>query len=84
MVRGGVREEYLNDPLNPRLARGPFGSQSVAAASGYVVPSWTLPDPEARPGSIDSISVRSKALRRDQGSGSTARPASVRSAATRC
>ena len=50
VVRGGVREQYLNDPLNPRLAHGPFGSQSVAAASGYVVPSWTLPDPEARPG----------------------------------
>jgi enterochelin esterase family protein len=38
----------------------------VAAASGYVVPSWTLPDPEARPGTIDSISLRSKALRREQ------------------
>ena len=46
VVRGGVREQYLNDPLNPRLAHGPFGSQSVAAASGYVVPSWT----SARPG----------------------------------
>ena len=66
VVRGGVREQYLNDPLNPRLAHGPFGSQSVAAASGYVVPSWTLPDPEARPGTIDSISLRSKALRREQ------------------
>jgi enterochelin esterase family protein len=66
VVRGGVREEYLNDPLNPRLAHGPFGSQSVAAASGYVVPSWTLPDPEARPGTIDSISMRSRALRREQ------------------
>jgi enterochelin esterase-like enzyme len=66
VVRGGVREQYLNDPLNPRVARGPFGSQSVAAASGYVVPSWCLPDPEARPGSLESISVRSKALRREQ------------------
>ncbi|HYQ33136.1 MAG TPA: alpha/beta hydrolase-fold protein, partial [Lapillicoccus sp.] len=66
VVRGDVREQYLNDPLNPRLAHGPFGSQSVAAAAGYVVPSWTLPDPEARPGSLDSISLRSKALRREQ------------------
>jgi enterochelin esterase family protein len=66
IVRGDVREQYLNDPLNPRVAHGPFGSQSVAAASGYVVPSWTLPDPEARPGTLDSISLRSKALRREQ------------------
>ncbi len=66
VVRGDHREEYLNDPLNPRVAHGPFGSQSVAAASGYVVPSWCLPDPEARPGSIESISLRSKALRREQ------------------
>lgn len=66
VVRGGVREEYLNDPLNPRVAHGPFGSQSVAAASGYVVPSWCLPDPEARPGSLESMSLRSKALRREQ------------------
>jgi len=66
VVRGGVREEYLNDPLNPRVAHGPFGSQSVAAASGYGVPSWCLPDPEARPGSLESMSLRSKALRREQ------------------
>src|SRR4029453_8420165 len=66
VVRGDVREEYLNDPLNPRGARGPLGSQSVAAASGYLVPPWTLPDPESRPGTLDSISLRSKALRREQ------------------
>jgi enterochelin esterase-like enzyme len=66
IVRGSVREEHVNDPRNPRLAHGPFGSSSVAAASGYVVPSWSLPDPEARPGSLESISLRSKALRRDQ------------------
>ena len=50
----------------PGWPHGPFGSQSVAAASGYVVPAWTLPDPEARPGTMDSISLRSKALRREQ------------------
>lgn len=67
IVRGGEREEYVNDPLNPRLAHGPFGSSSVAAASGYVVPSWSLHDPEARPGSLEWVSLRSKALRREQG-----------------
>jgi enterochelin esterase-like enzyme len=66
IVSRGVRQEHINDPLNPRLAHGPFGSSSVAAAAGYVVPSWCLPDPEARPGSLDSISLRSKALRREQ------------------
>lgn len=66
VVRDGHREEYLNDPLNPRYANGPFGSSSVAAATGYEVPSWCLFDPEARPGSLESTSLRSKALRRDQ------------------
>ena len=66
IVHSGWREEYVNDPLNPKVATGPFGSSSVAAATGYVVPSWTLPDAEARPGSLDSMSLRSKALRREQ------------------
>ena len=52
VVRGDHRESYVNDPLNPKLAHGPFGASSVCAATGYVVPDWTLPDPEARPGEI--------------------------------
>ncbi|GAA1907995.1 alpha/beta hydrolase [Lapillicoccus jejuensis] len=65
-VRGGHREEYLQDPLNPRVAHGPFGASSVCAATGYVVPDWTRPDPEARPGEVVGMRLRSRALRREQ------------------
>ena len=64
IVHGDHHESYVNDPLNPKLAHGPFGASSVCAATGYVVPDWTLPDPEARPGEIVEHSMPSKALRR--------------------
>jgi enterochelin esterase-like enzyme len=64
IVRGDHRESYVNDPLNPRLAHGPFGASSVCAATGYVVPDWTMPDPEARPGELVEHTLASKALRR--------------------
>lgn len=64
MVRGTVRESYVNDPLNPRLAHGPFGSSSVCAATGYEVPEWTLPDPESRPGELVDHVLQSRAMRR--------------------
>jgi enterochelin esterase family protein len=64
IVRGG-HGERINDPLNPRLAHSPVGSSSVCYARGYVVPEWTQPDPESRPGSLAELSVPSRALRRD-------------------
>jgi enterochelin esterase-like enzyme len=64
VVRGGQRER-INDPLNPRLAESPVGSSSVCYAHGYVVPDWTLPDPEARPGSLVDMVMPSRALRRE-------------------
>jgi 1,4-alpha-glucan branching enzyme len=64
VVRGDVREAYVNDPLNPRLAHGPFGTSSVCAATGYQVPDWTLPDAESRPGELVEDGLQSKALRR--------------------
>lgn len=65
VVRDGVRESYLNDPLNPRVAQGPFGTSSVCAATGYVVPEWTLPDAESRPGELVEGGFHSKAMRRN-------------------
>ena len=65
LVRGEHREQYVNDPLNPRLAHGPFGSSSVLSATGYEVPDWCRPDPEARPGEVVEQMLTSKALRRD-------------------
>jgi enterochelin esterase-like enzyme len=65
LVRGEHREQYVNDPLNPRLAHGPFGSSSVLSATGYEVPDWCRPDPEARPGDVVEQVLTSKALRRE-------------------
>ena len=64
VTRDGHADSFLNDPLNPKLAHGPFGASSVCAASGYQVPDWTLHDPEARPGEIVERTITSKALRR--------------------
>jgi enterochelin esterase-like enzyme len=64
VVRGGQRER-INDPLNPQLAHSPVGSSSVLYSSGHVIPDWTQPDPEARPGSLADMVVPSRALRRD-------------------
>ena len=64
VVRGGERSRF-NDPLNPRLSRSPVGDSSACYADGYVVPEWTFPDPEARPGSLVDMVVPSRALRRD-------------------
>ena len=52
LVHGDHRDYYVNDPLNPRLAHGPFGASSVLSATGYEVPDWCRPDPEARPGDV--------------------------------
>ncbi|MDR3033172.1 MAG: hypothetical protein LBV78_08700 [Kitasatospora sp.] len=64
VVRGDKRER-INDPLNPRLAHSPLGSSSVCYAHGHVIPDWTQPDPEARPGALLDLVVPSRALRRD-------------------
>ena len=64
-VRNGGDVVSGNDPLNPRVAHSPVGSSSVCAASGYVVPEWVSPDPDARPGSLESFVVPSRALRRE-------------------
>jgi enterochelin esterase family protein len=64
-VAHGEQRERINDPLNSRLAHSPLGSSSVCYARGYEVPEWTLPDPEARPGTLVDLVVPSRALRRD-------------------
>ena len=54
--------EWLMDPLNPRIARDPYGANSVCHGEGYETPEWTAPDEEARPGSIEELEVESRAL----------------------
>ncbi len=75
---GGSRVEYqlesidssgaghrFNDPLNPRLGWGPFGAQSVCAATGYVDPEWAEPDPGAEAGALVDAGLFSCALGRE-------------------
>ena len=64
-VRHGEHVECGNDPLNPKISYSPVGTSSVCFANGYTTPDWTEPDPEARPGELAEIAVRSRALRRD-------------------
>jgi enterochelin esterase family protein len=59
------RTEWIEDPRNPQRARDPFGANSVVHAHGYAVPEWTRPDPEARPGTIESHALDSRALGRE-------------------
>lgn len=61
VVRGDDRE-FIVDPLNPVQARDPFGANSVCQAYGYERPSWTHPDPEARPGSIEQHRIAAGAF----------------------
>jgi enterochelin esterase family protein len=63
----GEHREWLMDPLNPRIARDPYGANSVCHGAGYETPEWTLPDREARPGRIVESDF-------DTGSGSVSGP----------
>jgi len=58
----GRRRRWIRDPLNPRSARDPFGANSVVHGVGYETPGWTLPDPEARQGRLEELTVASEAF----------------------
>ena len=61
LVRGG-RHALIQDPLNPNLARDPYGANSVVHGEGYEVPDWAVHDPEARPGELREHRVTSDVL----------------------
>ena len=50
------------DPLNDVVAHDPFGANSVCQGFGYERPVWTLHNPEARIGRIETVQVQSKAF----------------------
>ena len=54
VVRGG-NHEWVRDPLNPFVARDPFGGNSVCQAEGYTTPDWIEHDPEAREGILQDV-----------------------------
>jgi enterochelin esterase family protein len=49
----------------PHTARDPFGANSVLQTDGYARPAWTLPDPEARSGTLVAHRSHSAALGRE-------------------
>ena len=61
VVREG-QARWIEDPLNPQLARDPFGANSVVAADGYVIPDWARPDPAVREGRLEPRVQESAAL----------------------
>jgi enterochelin esterase family protein len=58
----GHERRLVHDPLNPHRATDPFGGNSVVHGAGYTVPEWSLPDPDARKGTIERVAVRSDAF----------------------
>ncbi len=63
VVRNG-HGEWMQDPLNPNLARDPFGANSVAHGTGYEIPRWIHHDPSVRPGRLDDVVFDSKTFGR--------------------
>ncbi len=59
--RGGHKELVL-DPLNKIKAHDPFGANSVCQGDRYQRPAWTLPDPDARSGTVERLTLPSRAL----------------------
>lgn len=62
--RYGEHWERFNDPRNSFVARSPVGDSSVLHSTGYHTPDWSRFDPEARPGELTELEVRSVAQRR--------------------
>jgi enterochelin esterase family protein len=61
-IQRGEHHELIRDPLNDRLARDPYGSNSVVHGEGYLAPDWILDDPFARQGEIVEVGLRSSAF----------------------
>jgi enterochelin esterase family protein len=61
----GPDREWLMDPLNPRIARDPYGANSVCHGQGYETPEWATPDPEARQGRLVEQTVSAPAIEGD-------------------
>jgi enterochelin esterase family protein len=58
----GDEHRLIQDPLNDNVALDPYGVNSVVYTAGYMVPDWTLPDPETRPGEIVDMEIDARAF----------------------
>ena len=56
--------QWIEDPLNLRKSRDPFGANSVAHGEGYEVPEWIHLDRDARQGHVDELYFDSKTFGR--------------------
>jgi enterochelin esterase family protein len=48
----GDQQRLIQDPLNPQLARDPFGANSVVQGPGYVEPEWARENDRSRRGEV--------------------------------
>jgi len=53
----GEDREWMMDPLNPRVARDPYGANSVCHGEGYETPDWAVHDEAAREGRLEEMVV---------------------------
>ncbi len=56
-VKRAGRRRLVLDPLNPRRARDPFGTNSLVTGPAYVRPAWSLPDPGVANGTMHPIEL---------------------------
>lgn len=61
VLRGGA-SEWIEDPLNPHLARDPFGANSVLTTRGYEVPEWVRHEEGLARGELDELTLDSETL----------------------
>ena len=61
VIRGGA-SQWIEDPLNPHIARDPFGANSVVTARGYEVPSWVGDEEGLARGELEDLAIDSEPL----------------------
>ena len=58
----GEVHEWMMDSLNPRIARDPYGANSVCHGEGYETPDWAVHDEAAREGRLEEMTVPAPAM----------------------
>lgn len=66
-VRRGPHHALIRDPLNDRIARDPYGANSVVHGNGYHVPDWIHEDAFARRGELVERRFHSHAFGGERG-----------------
>ena len=61
ILRGGA-SQWIEDPLNPHLARDPFGANSVLTTRGYEIPDWVREEDGLARGELEDVTIDSEPL----------------------